>query len=47
VRSLKNKASGEDGTPTTVFQGRFGCSESGTDGEVLQAVDLYTDTLSL
>jgi hypothetical protein len=47
VRSLKNKAPGEDGTPIVVFKGRFGCSEGGTDGEVLQAVDLYADTLAL
>jgi hypothetical protein len=47
VRSLKDKAPGEDGTPITVFKGRFGCSEGGIDDEVLQAVDLYADTLAV
>jgi hypothetical protein len=46
VRSLKNKAPGEDGIPITVFKGSFGCSENGIDDEVLQAVDLYADTLA-
>lgn len=41
VKSMKNKAPGEDGIPVSVFKGKFKCEE-----EVVQVIDLYAATLA-